>query len=194
MHEIITDWVNNGHSGLVSVMYFSDGISFGTQRAALAGLWSEIDGALDNNTTWTVRTTGRQIAEANGQIVANLSDATTWTGTGGVTGEAVNDAAQILLRWKTNTIAGRRFVQGRQYVPGSAAVQQVGGNFASTVAATITGLVQTFAQAGTGFGIWHRPTKVPNSNPPQYNNDGVLAPVVSGSCWTEFASQRRRRL
>ena len=138
-------------------------------------------------------TTGRQLQEEDGQILGIWSDGTARTGVGTAAPQTWSDATQALIRWRTASVVGRRFLQGRTYVPGLAQNVVLAGDLTTTLVTDWGAKAQAFAAANNGFVIWHRPTpKGPGI--PGNNGDGRAESVVAGSVWKETAVLRRRRL
>lgn len=194
MQEVITDWTVNSHSGLVSVMYFQDSSPIGTIRSSIQTLYTSIQGLLSNAVTWTIRTTGRSMDEATGNLQGVWGEAAARTGAGTAVQATVADTSQLLIRWKTGEIVNSRFVQGRTFIPGYTQTGIIAGNVASSTITTVNAAAQTFADAPNGFGIWARPFKQGETPPHPDARNGSLHPVSIGTCWTEMAVLRRRRL
>lgn len=183
LREIITDWNVDGNGGGSSIMYFSTVETPAEQRADLAALWAALAPRLANTTRWTIRTEGREIDPATGGLTAAWVEGTSRTGLGSGGATPVPNAAQMLLRWKTNVIAGGRFVRGRTYVPGMDQSNVSGGGInSSTITAVNTALTNFIGSVG--FAIWHRPKS---------GQPGSQAGVTDGSLWNEMAVQRKRR-
>lgn len=184
MFEVITEWSTAGSPGGLSVMYFDELATISTIRTNLGTLWGSIDNQLTTSTTWTVRTSGRVLNPANGQLTGDWSDATVYTGSGGLGGSGVANATQILLRWRTSTIANGRRILGRTFVPGMGAGLLANGEIAETSRAAMAAAADAFQTGMTSFVIWSRP---------QTGRAGQTATVTGADCWGELATQRRRR-
>lgn len=184
VREIVVDWTTYSGAGKASVMYFNEATAVASQRAALSAFFGNVDGGLDNGVSWTIRTAGREMDTATGALTGAWTHTTPYTGTGGVAGEAVADATQVLFQWQTNQIVNGRFLTGRQFVPGLANANIVNGNMSSTIVTTYAGYGATLIAAGVQFGIWHRPVA---------GAGGVLWAVEACSVWPELAVLRRRR-
>lgn len=182
--EIVVDWITPSGAGKASVFFFTNGNPIGDQRLALATFLGNIDGSLTVGTTWTVRTTGRELDDATGGLVDAWSDATVRTGTGGVGTEPVADSTQVLYQWHTGDIVNGRFLRGRTFIPGLAASNLDSGNLDPAVASGFAGYGTTLISAGVGLGVWHRP---------QGGAGGQFETTNSCTVWTEFAVLRRRR-
>jgi hypothetical protein len=182
--EILVDWTTPAGGGFRSVLYFDAAIAVAGQRAALATFLGDVDAILENDAAWSIESTGRDVDSATGTLLGLWSDSTPYGGTGGVSGEVVADATQMLFRWETGVIINGRFVTGRTFIPGLDRGGLVQGNLSTGLAATLTGYANTLAGSGVGFSIWHRP---------QGGSGGFSAPVDSGICMTELAVLRRRR-
>jgi len=182
--EITVQWTTIAGSGRVSVFNFNEGVAVATQRAALNTFLGAIDGALDNSTTWSIDTSGREWNATTGALSGAWTETTSYTGTGGVSGEPVADATQILFRWSTGTIVNGRFLTGRTFIPGCAAINLVDGNLEETLRAAIEANGQTFAGSAATPVVWHRPIS---------GSGGQQVQMSDCSVWSEFAVLRRRR-
>lgn len=182
--EITVDWTTDAGSGFVSVLYFNAGVAVATQRAAINTWLGAIDGALDSGTTWTVATGGREWNSTTGALEGAWTDTTVYTGVGAVGGQAVPDAIQILFRWNTNTVVNGRFLTGRTFIPGCAAINQDDGNLEEALRAAIEANGTTFAGSGATPVVWHRPIA---------GSGGQEVQMQDCSVWSEFAVLRGRR-
>lgn len=182
--EITVDWTTDAGSGFVSVFNFNAGVAVATQRSALNTFLGAIDGALDSGTTWTVATAGREWDATTGGLTGAWTHTTPYTGVGGVAGQAVPDAIQILFRWGTSTIVNGRFLSGRTYIPGCAAINQDDGNMEESLRAAIEANGQTFAGSSATPVVWHRPVS---------GSGGQEVQMQTCSVWSEFAVLRKRR-
>lgn len=184
IRQILVDWTTISGSGKVSVFYFTSAVAVATQRAALGTFLGATDAHLDNSCSWTIRTTGVDVDDASGALVDSWADATAQTGTGAGGTEPVADATQILVRWKTPTILGGRFVQGRTYIPGCASSNEVNGNVVTATSSAIAGFANTLIGSGAGLLVWHRPIS---------GSGGLGCVPETATVWSEFAVLRRRR-
>lgn len=182
--EITVDWTTDAGAGFVSVLYFNAGVAVATQRSALNTFLGSIDGALDAGTTWTVATGGREWDSNTGALTGAWTNTTSYTGVGGVAGEAVPDACQLLFRWQTNTVVNGRFLTGRTYIPGCGLINVDEGNVEESIRAAIEGNGNTFAASGATPVVWHRPVA---------GSGGQEVQMASCSVWEEFAVLRGRR-
>lgn len=185
MFEVITDWsAENSRPGL-SVMYFKSTGSIATIRQAIDTMYDTVQARMDSLTTWTVRTSGKIIDETTGTLTGFWSDATARAGAGTLSGSPVANAAQVLLRWRTNNIVNGRLLQGRTFVPGLSSSSTDGGQLSSAALSAFEGAQAAFlTSVGSDMVIWHRP----NGSDP-----GSLFAVSTGATWNELATQRRRR-
>ncbi len=184
MYEVLTRWVAPGTPGGISVMYFEDSADITNVRAKLAVLWAAIDNQLATGVTWTIDTTGRTLNAATGTLTGFWNDATALSGVGALSGSAVGNSSQILLRWRTDDIVAGRLVQGRTYVPGMGAGLLSNGEIAGASRAAMAAAAETFTTGVNGPYVWHRPKN---------GSGGSLHQATSGECWNELAVQRRRR-
>lgn len=184
LHQIISRWTTINGGGKVAVMYFLAAIPIEDQREALGAFWEDVCPNLDNSTSVVVDTDGVTIDDATGGLVDSWADPTPYTFSGGGTGEPVDDAAQILVRWKTATIVGGRFLQGRTFIPGSNVANLSNGNLIGSTQTALQTAVNTFIASAAGLAVWHRPKEAA---------PGSSDAVSTGSVWNEFAVLRRRR-
>jgi len=184
VRQILTDWTTSSGAGKVSVMYFDAATAVATQRTALQAFWTATKAALDNATSYVIRTTGVDLDESTGQLVASWAETSAKTGTGAGVGDPVPDASMVLVRWKTSTILGSRFLQGRTFIPGLGAGNVTDGNLAPAAIAVIDPAAATLVGSAAALQVWHRPVS---------GSGGSAHSVTSGTCWTELAVLRRRR-
>lgn len=185
LNEIITNWQTPAGGGFVAVMYFEDGVApINDQRQAVHTLWESIEGELVNEVLYFQDQAGRQVDETTGTLVGQWTDSEAFGGAGTSSGEAVADATQALIRWRTEAVVGGRFLQGRTFVPGLAVENLVNGNLSAASQSTFNGALATFIAGADGFGIWHRPV---------LGAGGVHHEATTGSMWSELAVLRRRR-
>lgn len=182
--EVIVDWSTVNGPGKVSVFYFDRLAGLTTVRTALASFLTDADGILCNTAEWTIRTTGRVLDDATGGITAAWTETTGHSGVGGQAGEQAADATQVLVRWKTGEISGRRFIQGRTFLPGVAVAAMDDGNLTSGARTTVLTAANNLVASGANLVVWHRPVSL---------SGGVAASVTATDVWTEFAVLRRRR-
>lgn len=182
--EILVDWSTVNGPGKVSVFYFTSTAGVSTCRTALASFLTDADGILCTTTAWTIRTTGRTLDDTTGAITAAWTGTTAHSGAGAQTGEQAADASQVLVRWKTPTIVGRRFLQGRTFLPGVATAAMDDGNITSGARTTVLTAATNLLAAAVGMGVWHRPVG---------GSGGQFAVSNVADVWTEFAVLRRRR-
>jgi len=190
--EIITDWsTGSGRAGL-SVMYFDTSIiDETTTRSELADFWGTIDAYLDSNTRWTIRTTGRVVDSSTGALVGEWTEPTLRTAFGSVSGAAVADLAQVLVRWNTGVVVRGRFLKGRTFIPGYASSLQAEGQVGSVQQAAIASAGANLL-AGANLQVWQRPF-AGSADPVRPAYSGSSARAETASVWAEFASQRNRR-
>jgi hypothetical protein len=166
-------------------MYFDESQPVADQRAAVDGLWTNMQTHLVINYTWTVQTSGRELNTASGALEDFWTEGTAHTGTGFAgTGTSVADATQVLCRWRTNSIIGGRRLQGRTFVPGLTKGSLSGGNLSASAQGDIASACATFVNDLVGFQVWHRPVG---------GTGGSAAPVTGSAVWNELAVQRKRR-
>lgn len=182
--EILVDWTTINGAGKVSVFHFLEASSVATQRAALATFLGAVDAYLDNSTTWTIRTAGREVLSATGALTGAWTESTAYTGTGASAGEPAADATQVLFRWLTDHIVGSRFLQGRTFIPGIDINQLSGGNLLPATVTALTTAGQTFIDSAVQLAVWHRPVA---------GAGGEAWAADTCAVSSEFAVLRRRR-
>jgi hypothetical protein len=182
--EILVDWTTASGAGKVSVFWFLTPTAVASQRAALAACLGNVDGVLDNSTSWTIRTAGREVNDATGVLTGVWSDGTSYTGTGARTVEPLADASQLLIQWRTDHIVEGRFLQGRTYIPGLSTEYVTSGNVSPDTVTALGVVVQDLVDAAVQLCVWHRP---------QEDSLGVAWAVDTATVWNELAVLRRRR-
>jgi hypothetical protein len=182
--EILVDWTTASGAGKVSVLWFGTSTAVASQRTALGTMLGSVDGGLDNGVSWSIRQSGREVDDATGGLTGVWSDAASHTGTGGVAGEPVPDAAMMLFRWHTDHIVNGRFLQGRTFIPGLSDGNMVDGNLSSAQVTNMASFGQTLIAAAVQVGVWHRPTS---------GSGGVFWAADTCTVWEELAVLRRRR-
>lgn len=191
VREIIVDWSLTSGSGHVSVFYFDASVAVLTQRNLLNTFLTQVKAFQSTGTVFTIRTSGKDLDETNGTMVAAWVESTAYNGAGAAGTVPVPDAVQALVQWRTQTIAAGRFLRGRQFLPGIGIGHAVGGNLLATTAVAIGNAGTTLAGSAAKLSVWHRPVKDPITH--VITRVGSQALVTGASCWGEFAVLRRRR-
>lgn len=191
VREILVDWTTISGAGKVSVFNFTNLVAVASQRVTLKSFLTDADGICAQATSWSIRTSGREMDATTGALTGAWVDPTVSIGTGGAIETSAPDSTQALVRWKTGVIVGTRFLQGRTYIPGLAVSTSVAGNLNSGAITTLTTAAAAFAAATNEFGIWRRPIHDPNDG--SLVRAGQFAEVTAGVAWNEFAVLRRRR-
>lgn len=172
-----------------NVLAYRGGVYDTSYSTALAGLYTDLQGLLLSTASYSLEPEARFIDDSTGQTMNILpippADQFVVTGTGG--SGALADASALLLRWRTATFIDGRRVQGRSYIPYIAFATGGGQPSAASVTEAQTA-IDNFLAANTltPFAIWHRPN-------PETGTGGDTVDVVSGSAWSEYGVQRRRR-
>ena len=182
--EIVVDWTTSAGGGFVSVFFFNEAVDVVDQRDRLALFLTPMRNNLSAGTTFTIRTTGRELDDATGTLTGVWNDPRVLTNVGAGTGQPVADTTQILCRWGTNTIVNGRFLKGRTFIPGMVAGSLQNGNISPTALGNMNAAVAFLIDPTDGFGVWHRPV---------LGAGGVFQLAISSSVWSELAVLRRRR-
>ena len=182
--EVIVDWTTPAGSGFVSVLYFDSATANTVARNDVGDWLGTTDTLLSNATHWSVRPDTRLLDDATGTLVGAGTDGTIYSGTGNGASGSVPDAAQVLIRWSTNTIINGRFLKGRTYIPGCGADLMSNGNVSSAGLTGFNTEANDFITASPTFGVWHRPVS---------GSGGQFVAADGASVWSEFAVLRGRR-
>lgn len=184
VREIVTDWVTPAGTGMATVMYFAPSTTVTIQRSFLNTFWNSIRGLQSTGTTFTIRTTGRELDETTGALTGAWSEPTVFVASGAGGSIPVPDATQALIQWRTGVIVGSRFVRGRTFLPGLASGNLQGGNLIPSGASVILAAATALAASSADLRVWHRPIS---------GSGGSSQKVTSATVWNEFAVLRRRR-
>ena len=185
LNEILVDWTTPSGTAGRSICYFAaDAGSVNAQRDALGDFLGAYIPYCATTVRFDIEKVGRVIQDSNGQHIADWTDGPTFTGTGTQTDGPVPDVAQVLMRWRTESFAGGRRLQGRTFLPGLARANVEAGNVASGVLNALVTAGAGLVSSSVGFGIWRRPKPT---------SAGSFALVSQAVPWEEMATQRRRR-
>ena len=185
LNEILVDWTTPAGTRGRSVLYANAaGGSVSSQRSALNTFLAAYIPYCANTVQYAIETTGRVLVAETGQVTGEWSEPTVRAGVGTQTAGPVPDVAQVLVRWRSGLFVNGRRLQGRTFLPGLSRGNVEGGNVAPGVVTAVNTAATAFANALVGFSVWGRP---------QPSRAGTFSSIVSGSCWTEMATQRRRR-
>jgi len=182
--EIVVDWTTASGGGKVSVFFFDTTGTVSNQRLDLATFLGNVDGALDNSVSWTIRVAGRDLDDSTGALIGAWTEGTTRTGVGNNATEPVADATQVLFQWHTGVIVNGRFLRGRTFIPGLTNSILSNGNILAANVASFDAFAETFLASSDTFGVWHRPTS---------GTGGSFHLATSATVWSELAVLRRRR-
>jgi len=184
MREIISTWETDSATGGTTVMYFDEDISAATQVTAVNNFWIAVSSELSTAVSVQVANTGRLIAEVTGTLTGVWSGGVSQNITGDATAPVINDASQVLVRWRTGDIVGGRFVQGRTFIPGLAVDRLLNGNLSDDSRNQFLTSALALAAGVNGMVVWSRPT---------VDRPGSANPVVGATVWDELAVLRSRR-
>lgn len=139
----------------------------------------EIRGTISSSQSMQLRSEIYQLDEADGSL-QDVASVTTLAVTGAGGEGQVGQALAALIRWRTSTVVGGRFLQGRSYIPGLAVTaQNAQGELAAAANSTLNAAATNLRGIGQ-LGVWS-PTA------------GQVSLVTSNNVWSELAVQRRRR-
>lgn len=185
LNEILVEWATPAGTAGRSVLYFAaDAGSVNAQRDALNDFLAAYIPYCATTVSYSIDKVGRVIQDSNGQHIADWTDTPTFSGSGTQTDGPVPDVAQVLMRWRTESFAGGRRLQGRTFLPGLARANVEAGNVATGVLTALVTAGAALAGSSVGFGIWRRPKP---------SAAGQFALVSQAVPWEEMATQRRRR-
>lgn len=181
--RVRTTWT--GYQGVpyLSTHYFTrtDGDSAGFAADAVQALWVGCESIISNQLSWNVEPEVAVLESTTGALtgVDNIAGGLSGTGTNGA---QVNPfSTQGLIRWQTNDVVSGRILRGHTFVPGSCESDNEGGvpssGYKTAVAAAVSDMLASPSQFHI---IWSR-------------KHGAIGPVLSGSCWQQWAVLRSRR-
>lgn len=167
----------------VSTFYATDILSL---LPALSTLMNAIKFSLPTDVTITFPAAGDELDSATGALVGTWSATaqTPVTGTGSGTYSAPVGWA---VNWKTNTVVGRRRLQGRTFfVPAAGSMQGAQGQVNPSDLAALDSAVSTFVTSAisAGMQIWHRP---------KHGTGGQVAILATGAVQRKMVVLRSRR-
>lgn len=184
MREILTEHSGPQGSGLRTVMFFNEETPISEQRLRLQTFWTALNTLRSNLYSWRVQDTGRILDDVTGALVGAWTDNTPVGSTCTGTDRPLADASQVLIRWQTRQIVGRRFLVGRTFVPGFTSAATFNGNVSQSTQGTVDAAAEALIASGAGLGVWHRP---------KGGTNGQMRFVQAASVWPELAVLRRRR-
>nr|CRY97482.1 hypothetical protein [uncultured prokaryote] len=186
MREVLIRWtLAGGSSTVLNVLHYPDEPNIALQRESLGTFLTAMTPLLGKGTGWTIDTEGRQLDPATGILNGDWNDPTPYTGVAaGNATPAVANASSLLVRLKTSTITNGRRVQGRMFLPGFRNEYLLNGDVAPGLITVVNDALAAWAGLPAGPVVWSRPVD---------GRPGSDAAVASGSVWSEWAVQRRRR-
>lgn len=182
MYRVRTTFTGVTGTPYLNTLYFFASGGTAQQAATAAGnFWGTVDNNMVNTVSWTTDSEVPTIDPATGEITL-LTAVTPVTGVGTLSGAQLPLVTQGLVRWRTGAFAGCREIRGRTFIPG---LSELGNNTNGTPESTLVSAVNTAASAlisdaSSTFAVYSRKL-------------GNETAVVSGSCWTQWASLRSRR-
>lgn len=182
MWRVRTD-ITGGPGGAELATHYFDvvgGLTAADANAAVGAFWHTVRDLVHNAYTFSTESEVASVDIATGQVTGLTPvTAIVWAGT--VSGQPLPPASQGLIRWRTGTFVGGREIRGRTFLPGPTEEHNLTGvpnsdyiTVANNAAAAL------IAASGTELMTYSRK-----------NSDA--APVVSGSCWNQWAVLRSRR-
>lgn len=184
LREWLVQTTGPGRSPKINVLYADAEQSAEVQRDRIRGLWTAMRPYINSSVETALVGQQRLLDIASGGLVGLDTEGGGAGIVGSATGSPVSDAAQMLIRWKTEDIVNGRFIQGRTFVAGLSAGQLVGGNVSSTARTQIGIALGAFLQPGAGWVVWHRPKD---------GAGGSAHGIIGHDIWAELAVLRRRR-
>lgn len=184
VREITVDWNIPSGEPATSVFYFNESGAVAAQRLGLYNFLDAISSAISAQVSWSVASSGRELATATGQLTGAWLDTPVYQGGGADTGEPVADSSQAVFRWTTGVVVGRRFLRGRTFIPGVVAELLLGGNWSAALVTDYTAKARTFVNSASPPSVWHRPVN---------GAGGEAHTIDDGTLWPEVGILRRRR-
>lgn len=166
----------------LTTMFFDvvGGLTAADANAAVGAFWDTVQDLVHNAYTMATESEVASVDIATGEITG-LTPVTAITKPGTVSGQPLPPATQGLLRWRTGTFVAGREIRGRTFIPGPTEEHNLTGvpnsdyiTVANNAAAAL------IAATGTELFVYSRTHR-------------DSAPVVSGSCWNQWAVLRSRR-
>lgn len=187
MYRIRTVFTGPQGSPWLGTMFFDETVGTAQSAATAVGtFWGAVDALMHTTVTWATEADVSAIDDTNGQLMG-VSSTTPQTGTGALGGELAPFVSQALVRWRTNGIVNGRSLRGRSFVPGLTTTSADDGRVIAATQATINAAAAALIlDANSTLVVWHRPSG-PGAT------DGNSATVVTGTCWSQYASLRSRR-
>nr|CRY97474.1 hypothetical protein [uncultured prokaryote] len=184
LSEVIIDWQVGSAQDGVSVLYFADQTDMGPALDGVFDWLLSLQPSLMSSTRAEPRNNGRVINDATGDLAGIWTAPAVGGLVGDASGQAVQNASQVLLRFETATIANNRVVKGRLFIPGLSSSVSASGEVSGAYMVDIPAQAEATLGDDIGHSVWHRPGP---------SGPGLSCPVVSYGCWNEFAVLRRRR-
>lgn len=181
VREVTVAYTGYGRSPKLSLFHFPDSTSSADLVDALDALITEWAAWASDTYSAQIVPVGRRLNDVDGTLVQEFAISEAGPATPGTVGaEPLPDAISMLLRWNTGEVVAGRYLKGRTFMPGIASVYLANGNLAGSTVSSVTAAAQAFAGHVSAPSIWSR-------------THGVAHPISIGSCWSELATQRRRR-
>jgi len=181
--RVRTAW--SGYQGVpyLSTHYFSriDGGSAAFAADAVHALWVGAKDVISSSLSWTIEPEVAVIDSATGTLtgVDNIGGGN--SGTGDASGEILPFATQGLLRLGTTTVVEGRILKGHTFIPGATEAHSNLGVPTSGYRGVIDAAFADMLAVDDSFLlVWSR-------------THGQIGPVLSGSCWNQWAVLRSRR-
>lgn len=173
-------WTGYGSDPHYSILNYPDDTDPILAMDAFLDFMLAIDDLIIADYSWQFEDEVRILDTVTGQLQSIEPTTAPPADQGLATLEPVADATQLLVRWRTDTIAGGRRLQGRTYLPGFSIGSLSDGNVIPSTVSTVTTAANALVGSGYAPVVWSR-------------KNGIIASVGSASVWTEWATQRKRR-
>lgn len=181
--RVRTTW--SGYQGVpyLSTHYFArtDGDSAAFAADAVAALWVGAKDVISSSLSWNVEPEVAVLDSTTGTLTGVDNVAGGRSGTGDASGEILPFSTQGLLRLSTADVVSGRILRGHTFIPGGTEAHNNLGvptpGYRTVINAAFTDM---FESPSTALIVWSR-------------THGAIGPVLSGSCWDQWAVLRSRR-
>ena len=181
VQQIRVNYIGPGDSPKYIILNFTDSADLAAVQPALDAFLDRLEPWWSNQYQMQAERTVRKLNTNTGALVDEVQlPSAPPTHLGTVNGQPIPDATAVLFRWNTGVVVAGRFLRGRMFASGLANTYIANGNLTASMATDIADAANDFCNASVGLGVWSRA-------------HGTIHNAVSGSVWSEFATQRGRR-